>query len=335
MPALTSSFTAAVAPQVLRESTAENILPCATQETGVAAARADKPLAQQVEGDTPAAIFLRILEECAKKQSEEERGLRQSLDVALPMLGIDPRLTDKAYCASIKPPPPPTATKAIVANDTRVKRERDEDEVVAQPSQKRARTSKADPSLLACPWKGCSTEGAADPLWQHLRGDHGCQGRYPRPTDDVRCEWEGCVFAGTSDAVVRHFKDVHNAQHDSEEGRNSRRAPAEGEKENTEGDANPTDDHVVCRIAGCNQSVKRGRSFRRHAYGMHWHHPDHMFWCVFCGKWKRVDENRGWRRHTSKCIEAHLEDYGKPETNAAQFVQGSSSSSSSSSSSRG
>ncbi|TFY55932.1 hypothetical protein EVJ58_g7939 [Rhodofomes roseus] len=63
MPALTSSFTAAVAPQVLRDSTAENILPCATQETGVDAARADKPLAQQVEGDTPAAIFLRILEE--------------------------------------------------------------------------------------------------------------------------------------------------------------------------------------------------------------------------------------------------------------------------------
>ncbi|KAH9834403.1 uncharacterized protein C8Q71DRAFT_908851 [Rhodofomes roseus] len=105
VPALTSPSTAIAAPNVLRESTAENILPCiATQESSVDAARANNP-ARKEEDDTPTGILLRIIEECAKKQSKQERALRKSLDV-----GIDPRLTDKAYCASIKPLPPPTAT---------------------------------------------------------------------------------------------------------------------------------------------------------------------------------------------------------------------------------
>lgn len=172
---------------------------------------------------------------------------------------------------------------------------------------------------MRCPW--CGEEGEPYQLWEHLQTTHGQAGCCPAPEDNVRCDWDGCEFEGTSNEVVEHFQ----RQHDEGQSGRSRNAPQSpeledepeggGGEENQQYDATKKSMKVRCRVRGCkSKPMEAGRTLRRHAYGKHWHHPHYMFWCQFCGDWKRNDQKCASRSHLGKCLRHHLKDYGPPRS---------------------
>lgn len=223
----------------------------------------------------------------------EDQALQEALDIALPMLGINPSILTKPPCV-----PEPT-----VGGGRKRKQVKG---LKAEETRKRARPPQPE-GALDCPWRDCHAEGSAAELWEHLNVAHDQSGAYPLPHNHVDCGWDGCEFNGTSVEVVTHFKATHSSGEEvvgeRKKGKENIAGPAD--------DAEPDDDKMACRRAGCDAKIQRGRTFCRHAFGIHWHHPDYVFWCVFCGKWKRNDQNCDWRAHQAKCFSTHLEDYGR------------------------